>query len=72
MVFALFLAMLILTVALLVQRDQVVSWATENMEEDNKSSIDEMQRIITENLKETSYILLSSCGLIFLIFLLGW
>ena len=59
MVFALFLAMLILTVALLVQRDQVVSWATENMDDDNKSSIDEMQRIITENLKETSYSIFS-------------
>ena len=50
-----FIGLLILTIALLVQRDQVVAWATENMEENNKSSIDEIHRIMTENLKVTSY-----------------
>ena len=71
-IFALFLSEFLLTIALLVNKDEVVEWATENADSETKEDIQEMEKLMSNNIKTTSYILLATSLLTLAIFLLGW
>ena len=71
-VFILFVIQLILTIALLVEKDDVIQLAISYSNEEDQESINQMQSLLNTNIEVTSYILLGSCGLILSVFLMGW
>ena len=71
-IFVLFISEFILTIALLVNRDELIQWATDNSDNETQSDIQEMEKLMNENLKITSYVLLGTSMLTLAIFLMGW
>ena len=54
-VFGLFIVQLFLTIALLVEKDNVIQLAISYSDEENQESIQEMEALLNKNIEVTSY-----------------
>ena len=63
---------MILTVALLVERETVIAWAMDNSDNETQESIEEIRALMEKHIKTTSYVLLGTCMLTLGVFILGW
>ncbi|CAI2379964.1 unnamed protein product [Moneuplotes crassus] len=71
-VFSLFIVEFLLTIALLVNRADIVDWAVSNSDEDTQDGIQELEKLMNSNIKMTSYVLLGTSLLTLAIFQIGW
>ena len=71
-VFSLFALQMILTMALLIERETVINWAMENSDNETQESIEEIRELMERHIKTTSYVLLGTCMLTLGVFILGW
>ena len=56
--FGLFVAETIATVILLFERDEMVAWAMEHVDDETQDSIEEIELLLNDNIKLATYLLL--------------
>ena len=70
--FSLFIAQFIMTIALLMERDNVVEWAVANASEESGESIEELKILMHDNVRLTTFVLLVATMLTLAVFMVGW